>query len=98
MYQRAFGAWLKSENLSFTREVPYPFLFQGKKIGEYRLDFLVEDLIALEFKVALAMHKRYLNQLLNYLVESEKRLGLCIVFRPEKVDIKRVANGEVGDL
>ena len=49
-YQKAVAECLKTEGLKFAEQVHAPFMFNGVKIGQCFLDFLIEDKIILELK------------------------------------------------
>jgi GxxExxY protein len=91
-YQRAFMSALQESGLSFKREQSYRIGYKSRVIGRYFVDFVVDNKIAVEIKVADGIYKQHLNQLLSYLKHTDLRLGLLAVFTPKGLLYKRVAN------
>jgi GxxExxY protein len=92
--QRAYSRELQQESIKFSKEVPYNIDYFGKNIGRYFMDFVVDDLIVIEFKVAKDFYSRHLKQVLGYLRKSGLKLGLLIIFTDDGVKIKRIANSK----
>ncbi len=67
-------------------------LYQEKIISKFYLDFLVEDEVVVELKVADEFYKKYFDQIMTYLKANNLRLGLLIIFTKDKVLIKRIIN------
>lgn len=61
----------------------------------FRLDVLINELVILEFKASVEMHKVFARQLLTYLKLTGKRLGAVMNFGMPlfKEGFERVANG-----
>lgn len=91
-YQRAIALVLKKYNLKFKEQVFVPLKFQGEKIGNYYLDFLIEDQIILEIKRGDFFKQAYIKQIHEYLVVSNLSLGLLANFTNSGVRIKRILN------
>lgn len=91
-YQKAFESELEQNNLSFKREVLTPLSYQNKSIGRYYLDFVVEDKIIVELKVANDFYKKHLKQVLDYLKFNNLKLGILANFTREGIKYKRIAN------
>lgn len=89
-YQRAFAEELQEAGVSFVRERPYPIFYGEKKIGRYKVDFLVEDKLVVELKVAKDFYQRHFGQVLGYLKHSGVKLALMACFREDRVLIKRI--------
>jgi len=64
--------------------------FKNEVIGKHYADFLVENEIVVEFKTVPYIKDSDKNQLLSYLKSMQKRLGLIVNFRSDKVGIKRI--------
>ena len=54
--------------------------YRGQSVGEYRLDFLIEDAIVVEVKAVERIEPVFVAQVLTYLSAADKRLGLVINF------------------
>lgn len=77
-YHRALSIELTLRGISFHPEVVIPALYKEHPIGEYRLDFLIEDAVVVEIKAVEQHHAFFEAQILTYLRVSKKRLGLLI--------------------
>lgn len=92
VYQSAMSECLLEEHLKYNRE-SYGFItFNGKRVGKYYLDFLVENKIAVELKVRNEIYITDSVQLLNYMKSENLKVGLLIVFTKNGVKIKRLIN------
>ena len=58
---------------------------QGRLLGEYRIDFIIEDLVVVEIKSVERMNPVFEAQLITYLRASQKRVGLLINFNSRLV-------------
>ena len=54
--------------------------YEEKEVGFYLADILVEDLIVIELKAAVAICEEHEFQLINYLRASEKEIGILLNF------------------
>ncbi|HPN96636.1 MAG TPA: GxxExxY protein [Candidatus Moranbacteria bacterium] len=61
----------------------------GKKMGNYRVDFLVDRKIIIELKAIDLLPKNLLDQVYSYLRNSEYELGYFVNFKSPKLYIKR---------
>jgi GxxExxY protein len=91
-YQRALTLEFEAKNVSYKKEIPFKICFKNKIIGRYHLDFLIEDKIALEIKVANNFYPRHFKQVLSHLRATGLKLGLLAIFKKDGVEIKRVVN------
>ena len=64
----------------FQRQLMVPVMYKGRKIGEYRLDLLVEDLVVVEIKSVERFDPIFEAQVLTYLRVTGKKVGLLINF------------------
>ena len=68
-------------NIKAKRQVYQPVRYKGRKIKAfYRIDILVEDKLILEIKTVEALQTIHRQQLLTYLKQSGRRLGLLMNF------------------
>lgn len=91
-YQKALETEFNKKKLDYKRELYSKILYDGKVVGRFFLDFLVEDKVALELKVRRQMYDTDWIQLLNYLKAKHLQVGILTVFTNKTVLIKRVAN------
>lgn len=92
VYQSALTIDFNKAGIKFQKESYSKILYDGKIVGRFYLDFLVEDKIALELKVRREMYDTDWIQLLNYLKAKNLQVGILVVFTNKTVLIKRVAN------
>ncbi|MCX6810993.1 MAG: GxxExxY protein [Candidatus Berkelbacteria bacterium] len=90
VYQKVFENILNSENISFNKELYCDKVVDGKIVGSYRLDFLIENKIVVEFKVRDSVYQQDISQILYYLAFKNLRLGLLAHFTNNGVKIKRL--------
>ena len=91
-YHRAVEIELKKEKLTFKSELFFPLSYQGKIIGKYYLDFLIDDKVIVELKSGEFFKKNDIDQVYHYLQTSKLKLGLLVNFTKHKVRYKRVLN------
>lgn len=91
-YQRAFSLLLKENNIKFEKELCMPIEFKDRIIGRYFMDFLIEDKIAIEFKISDEFRKQYFQQVISYLRSKNLKLGLIVLFTNKGIKYKRVVN------
>jgi GxxExxY protein len=80
VYEQAMSIALTEGGLRVSRQVDVPVWFRGRKIGEYRADLLVEDLVVVELKAAKTIESSFEAQLLNYLRATTYEIGLLLNF------------------
>lgn len=91
-YQRAVELALKQSNLKYDREVAVPLMYNGKKIGKYILDFLIEDKIILELKTVPFIQREDVLQVYRYLKSKGLPLGIVANFRGPRLTYRRIIN------
>jgi GxxExxY protein len=67
--------------------------YKGQKIGNHRLDLIVEDKFVLELKTVERFAPHHTAQLLSYLKASGYRLGILVNFSKAEVEYRRVVMG-----
>ena len=80
---------LRKEGLNFEAQKPITVLYDNEHVGEFITDILVEDKIILELKSVKRIAQAHEVQLVNYLVATNKPVGLILNFGERKVEIKR---------
>lgn len=90
IYHKALAVELRDRNIPFTEEKSIDVKYKGKKIGLYRPDFIVDDKVILEIKVALAITKAMQDQVYYYVKGTKYKLVLLANFGTSKVGIKRL--------
>ena len=92
IYQRALAIELGDTAINFAREMEMPIFYKKLHIGTRRVDFLVEDIIALELKAVKQLENVHLAQAINYLEAYDLEVGLLINFGAKSLEFKRVQN------
>ena len=75
-YYRAIKAALDKRGLKVKTQVYLPLEFKDTKLGNYFLDFLVEDKIVLELKIGRRFKKADFEQIEAYLKATNTPLGI----------------------
>lgn len=92
IYQRALEIELEESGVRFAREFNMPVFYKGKMIGERRVDFLIEDEIAVELTAILKLEPVHFAQARNYLEAYNLEVGLLINFGSISLEFKRLQN------
>jgi GxxExxY protein len=91
-YQRALEEEFKKENIKYKRESPALLIYEGKIIGKYFMDFIIEDRVILELKVAKDFYTKDIKQILSYLTAKNLKLGILAIITKDGVKYKRLVN------
>lgn len=89
-YQRAVETKFKQANIRYRREVKTEVSFEGEKIGDFFLDFLIDERIVLEIKTIVKITHNEVKQVLRYLEATGLHLAIIANFRPNRLEYKRV--------
>ena len=90
VYQKALEEEFSLAKLNFSREKQIPILYQKKKVGVYRPDFVIDDKVIVELKALPFLGTEPKKQLWNYLKGSPYKLALLVNFGHSQLDIERV--------
>lgn len=90
VYHKAIAIELAEKEIPFEEEKPIDVIYKGKKIGVYRPDFIIDDKVILEVKVAPAITKAMRDQVYYYVKGTNYKLVLLANFGTSKVGIKRL--------
>ncbi|MEM9830387.1 MAG: GxxExxY protein [Bacteroidota bacterium] len=90
IYQRALSIELNQAGIVHAREFEMPIYYKGQHIGTRRVDFLIEDKLALEIKAVIQLEDAHLAQAINYLEAYHLEVGLLINFGSPSLIFKRV--------
>lgn len=91
-YQRAYEHELRKEKINYIKEKEVKINYDNQNIGKYFLDFIVEDKIIIELKVASKFKYKYIRQVLEYLNETNKKLAIIIYFTQSGIKYRRMIN------
>ena len=75
--------------MKYESQKPINVSYDGRSVGQLVADILVEGNVIVELKSVQQLAKVHEAQLVNYLVATDKPVGLLINFGEEKVQIKR---------
>jgi GxxExxY protein len=79
-YEEALCIEFAEAGLKFSRQVPFPIMYKGRVLGDYRLDLLVEDSVIVEIKSVERVDRVFHAQVLTYLKATGKKVGLLMNF------------------
>ena len=85
VYQNALYYALIDEGLQCEAEKPIKVYHNGRVVGDYRADLLVENCVLLEMKTSEELNSANEKQLINYLKATDIEVGLLLNFgkRPQ---------------
>ncbi len=89
IYQRALMRELIKNGIIFEREKEMDIWYLGEKIGERRVDFLIDTDIMLELKAVTNLEDVHVAQLVNYIEAYKVKIGLLINFGSKKLQMRR---------
>ena len=89
VYENCMLIEFRKAGLKAESQKPITVYYEGEVVGEFEADILVEDEIILELKSVRQLAKAHEVQLVNYLVATEKDVGLLLNFGEQKVEVKR---------
>ena len=88
VYENALVIELKKEGLDVRQQIPIKVHYEGKVIGDYIADLIVEDKVIVEVKAVKRLDRVHETQLVNYLKAVNIEVGLLINFG-KKIEVKR---------
>jgi len=91
VYESALCIELKNKGLKYERQKVLPVNYKGLKIGEFRIDLVVEDIILIELKSVERFDPVFESQILSYMKLGKFKVGLLMNFNSRllKSGIKR---------
>ncbi|HAH20732.1 MAG: hypothetical protein A2Y00_07415 [Omnitrophica WOR_2 bacterium GWF2_43_52] len=92
IYQKSLAIEFSSKHINYSTQKRLAIEYQGKKVGVYEPDFIIEDKIIVEIKSVLTMPKVFEKQLYYYLKASSYKLGYLVNFGADRIDIRRRVN------
>lgn len=90
IYQRAMMMGLNDDDLPYQHELPVDIIFRSQMIGKFKLDFVVAQLVVVEFKALAALATVHQQQVIAYLVASSLLVGLLLNFGAAKLEYHRL--------
>ncbi len=89
-YQKAVKQALIENDIPYLEQVRVDLNYNGRFIGRYYLDFLIDSKFVLEIKSKNAITRTDIFQVLNYLKATNFDLGIIANFTREGVKNKRI--------
>lgn len=90
MIDRALTIELQKLGLAVEDQKRIEIFYEGKKVGEYVPDKIINGIILLELKRKSFLTKQDRHNFWNYLRGSTYKLGLLVNFGDERLEIRRV--------
>jgi GxxExxY protein len=90
VYKNALFFALKEKGLLVEAEKSFEVYFKRQKVGLYKADIVVENLIVIELKCCKNLLPEHQAQVINYLVVSNLPVGLLVNFNNKQLDYKRL--------
>ncbi len=88
VYEHAMVLECEKEGIPVVSQTPIRVSYDGKVIGEYFADLLVDGKVIVEIKASNGLAPEHEAQLLNYLKATKIEVGLLLNFGP-KPQVKR---------
>jgi len=88
VYEHAMVLEREKEGIPVVSQAPIRVSYDGKVIGEYFADLLVDGKVIVEIKASNGLAPEHEAQLLNYLKATKIEVGLLLNFGP-KPQVKR---------
>ncbi len=92
IYEEALAREFRDREIKYERQMLIDVYYKDEKMGEYRLDMVVERKIILELKAVSGLNKIFESQLISYLKATGMKLGILINFGSSKVEYKRIVH------
>jgi GxxExxY protein len=92
IYQRAMQIQLEEDRVIFQRECNMAIHYNNIKIGDRRVDFLIENEICVELNAITVLEPVHFAQARNYLEAFNLEVGLLINFVAISLGFKRIEN------
>ena len=90
VYENALMMLLEREKIPARQQAPTDVYFQGKVIGQYFADILVDNKLILELKTVDNINNIHKAQVLNYLRATGIKLGLIMNFGKTRFEYQRL--------
>jgi len=80
VYEEALAVELTIRGIPFARQVVFALDYKGHKVGEGRMDFLVDSCLVVELKAVEGLAPIHTAQTISYLKTTKHHLALLINF------------------
>ncbi len=89
VYEKCMLIELEQAGLRAQAQQPIEVRYNGIPVGDFIADIIVEDTVIVELKSVRTLNPIHEAQLVNYLIATEKPVGLLLNFGESKVEVKR---------
>lgn len=89
VYQNVMYIELTAEGVKVKTGVRPPVRYEGRLVGDFETDLIVEDVVIVEIKAGRAIDPSATAQVINYLRASDIEVGLILNFGP-RLEFRRV--------
>ena len=89
VYEKCMLIELAKIGLNVESQKPLKVIYEGRVVGDFVADIIVNDTVIVELKSLSKIVKAHEIQLVNYLVTTNKPVGLILNFAKDKVEVKR---------
>ncbi len=89
VYEKCMLIELARASLNAEAQKPVRVFYEGQAVGNFIADIIVNDTVIIELKSVGRIVKAHEVQLVNYLVATDKEVGLVLNFAKEKLQVKR---------
>ena len=90
IYKNALVIEFEDMGLKCEKERIVEIFYRNKKVGEHRLDLVLEDKVLVELKAVAEFHPVHQAQVISYLKATGLKVALLANFGKDKVDCKRI--------
>ncbi len=90
IYEEAMCIELAAIGLGFVRQMPVEIRYREQRVGEHRLDLLVEGVVVIELKAVTEFQDIFYATLRSYLRATGKPIGLLLNFASVTVQTRRI--------
>ena len=89
VYENALMILFEKNEIPARQQAPVRVYFEGKVVGDYYADILVDNKIILELKAVDKIVDAYRAQVLNYLRATKLRLAMILNFAKKNFEYER---------
>jgi len=89
VYENALMVLFEKNGISAQQQAPIRIYFEGKVVGDYHADILVDNKIILELKAVDKIADVHRAQALNYLRATKLRLAMILNFAKKSFEYER---------
>lgn len=89
VYEKCMIIELMSKGLQTKEQEPITVYYNDKVVGNFIADIMVNDVVIVELKSIKQLNKVHEIQLVNYLVATQKPVGLLLNFGENKLEVRR---------